>query len=278
MEYWRWWIVHLWVEGFFEVFATTALAFIFFNMGLVSQRMATVASLASASLFMLGGIPGTFHHLYFSGTTTPVMAVGATFSALEVVPLIVLGYEAWEHYKLQNRAPWMDSVKWPIMYFVAVAFWNMLGAGVLGFMINPPISLYYIQGLNTTATHAHAALFGVYGFLALGFTLLVLRYIRPHLKFDERLMKVSFWWMNVGLALMLFTSLLPIGIIQFIASASEGLWYARSEAVMQSDTLVTLRWARTIGDIVFMIGALAVTWQVTKGVFFSPEKIVKSKC
>jgi len=278
MEYWRWWIVHLWVEGFFEVFATTALAFIFFNMGLVSQRMATVASLASASLFMLGGIPGTFHHLYFSGTTTPVMAVGATFSALEVVPLIVLGHEAWEHYKLQKRAPWMDSVKWPIMYFVAVAFWNMLGAGVLGFMINPPISLYYIQGLNTTATHAHAALFGVYGFLALGFTLLVLRYIRPHLKFDERLMKVSFWWMNIGLALMLFTSLLPIGIIQFIASASEGLWYARSEAVMQSDTLVTLRWARTIGDIVFMIGALAITWQVTKGVFFSPEKIVESKC
>jgi len=271
MEYWRWWIVHLWVEGFFEVFATTALAFIFFNMGLVSKRMATVASLASASLFMLGGIPGTFHHLYFSGTTTPVMAVGATFSALEVVPLIVLGHEAWEHYKLQYRAPWMANVKWPIMYFVAVAFWNMLGAGVLGFMINPPISLYYIQGLNTTATHAHAALFGVYGFLALGFVLLVLRYIRPHLKFDERLMKVSFWWMNIGLVLMLFTSLLPVGIIQFFASASEGLWYARSEAVMQSDTLITLRWLRSFGDVVFMIGALAVTWQVVKGVYFSPE-------
>ncbi|MGO2331890.1 MAG: nitric-oxide reductase large subunit [Pseudoalteromonas nigrifaciens] len=276
MEYWRWWIVHLWVEGFFEVFATTALAFIFFNMGLVSKRMATVASLASASLFMLGGVPGTFHHLYFSGTTTPVMAVGATFSALEVVPLIVLGHEAWEHYKLKTRAPWMENVKWPIMYFVAVAFWNMLGAGVLGFMINPPIALYYIQGLNTTATHAHAALFGVYGFLALGFTLLILRYIRPHLKFDEGLMKTSFWWMNIGLALMLFTSLLPVGIIQFVASASEGLWYARSEALMQSDTLVTLRWVRTIGDVVFMVGALAVTWQVVKGVFSSPEKAVKT--
>ncbi|GIU03839.1 nitric-oxide reductase large subunit [Shewanella morhuae] len=267
MEYWRWWIVHLWVEGFFEVFATTALAFIFFNMGLVTKRMATVASLASASMFLLGGVPGTFHHLYFSGTTTPVMAVGATFSALEVVPLIVLGYEAWEHYRLKDRAPWMANVKWPIMYFVAVAFWNMLGAGVLGFMINPPISLYYIQGLNTTATHAHAALFGVYGFLALGFTLLVLRYIRPQLIFNERLMKTSFWWMNIGLALMLFTSLLPVGIIQFIASASEGLWYARSEALLQSETLVTLRWVRTIGDIVFIVGALAVTWQVFTGVF-----------
>jgi nitric oxide reductase subunit B len=275
MEYWRWWIVHLWVEGFFEVFATTALAFIFCNMGLVTKRMATIASLASASLFLLGGVPGTFHHLYFSGTTTPVMAIGATFSALEVVPLIVLGYEAWEHYSLKNRAPWMANVKWPLMFFVAVAFWNMLGAGVLGFAINPPIALYYVQGLNTTATHAHAALFGVYGFLALGFTLLVLRYIRPMMVFDEKLMKTAFWWLNGGLVLMLFTSLLPIGIIQFIASASEGLWYARSEALLQSDTLVTLRWIRTIGDVVFIIGALAVSWQVVKGVFniSSPEEV-----
>lgn len=268
MEYWRWWIVHLWVEGFFEVFATAALAFIFCSMGLVSRTVATSASLASASLFMLGGVPGTFHHLYFSGTTTPVMAVGATFSALEVVPLVVLGYEAWENWRLKSRAPWMENIRWPLTFFVAVAFWNMLGAGVLGFMINPPIALYYIQGLNTTPTHAHAALFGVYGFLALGFALMILRYIRPRIVFDERLMKVGFWWLNIGLVLMLFTSLLPVGIIQFVASASEGLWYARSEAFMQSDILQTLRWIRTIGDVVFIVGALAVTWQVVKGVFF----------
>ncbi|MGQ9425717.1 nitric-oxide reductase large subunit [Gilvimarinus sp. F26214L] len=269
MEYWRWWIVHLWVEGFFEVFATTALAFIFCSMGLVSRRIATGASLASASLFMLGGIPGTFHHLYFSGTTTPVMAVGATFSALEVVPLVVLGYEAWENWRLKNRAVWMQRIKWPLIFFVAVAFWNMLGAGVFGFMINPPISLYYIQGLNTTPVHAHAALFGVYGFLALGFTLLVLRYIRPQLVFDERLMKTGFWWLNAGLVLMIFTSLLPIGLIQFAASASEGLWYARSEHFMQQSLMETLRWIRTFGDVVFIVGALAVSWQVVKGVFFS---------
>lgn len=267
MEYWRWWVVHLWVEGFFEVFATVSLAFIFHSMGLVSRTMATSASLASASLFMLGGVPGTFHHLYFSGTTTPVMAVGATFSALEVVPLVVLGYEAFEQWRMKNRAPWMADLKWPLMFFVAVSFWNMLGAGVFGFMINPPIALYYIQGLNTTPTHAHAALFGVYGFLALGFCLLILRYIRPQLEFDEKLMKTAFWWLNVGLVLMLFTSLLPIGFIQFYASATEGLWYARSEAFMQSDLLHTLRWIRTIGDVVFIIGALAVSWQIVKGVF-----------
>ncbi len=268
MEYWRWWVVHLWVEGFFEVFATAALAFIFCSMGLVSRTVATAASLASASLFMLGGVPGTFHHLYFSGTTTPVMAVGASFSALEVVPLVVLGYEAWENWRLKFKAPWMQQIKWPLLFFVAVAFWNMLGAGVLGFMINPPIALYYLQGLNTTPTHAHAALFGVYGFLALGFTLLILRYIRPQMVFNEKLMKTAFWWLNAGLVLMLFTSLLPVGIIQFAASASEGLWYARSEEFLQQPLLETLRWVRTFGDVIFIVGALAVSWQVVKGVFF----------
>ncbi|PJB73378.1 MAG: nitric oxide reductase large subunit [Alphaproteobacteria bacterium CG_4_9_14_3_um_filter_47_13] len=267
MEYWRWWIVHLWVEGFFEVFATTSLAFIFCSMGLVSRKLATAASLASASLFMLGGIPGTFHHMYFSGTTTPVMAVGATFSALEVVPLIILGYEAWENWRLKNSAPWMQKLKWPLVFFVAVSFWNMLGAGVFGFMINPPISLYYIQGLNTTAVHAHAALFGVYGFLALGFSLLVLRYIRPDLVFSEKLMKTAFVFLNGGLVLMLATSLLPVGFIQFHASLEHGYWYARSEEFMQQDLLQNLRWIRTFGDVVFIIGAIALALQITIGVF-----------
>ncbi|MFP5462374.1 MAG: nitric-oxide reductase large subunit [Gammaproteobacteria bacterium] len=269
MEYWRWWVVHLWVEGFFEVFATTALAFVFSTLGLVSARMATTASLASASLFMLGGVPGTFHHLYFAGTTTPVMAVGASFSALEVVPLVVLGHEAWENWRLKDRAPWMARLKWPLMCFIAVAFWNMLGAGVFGFMINPPISLYYLQGLNTTPVHAHAALFGVYGFLALGFTLLVLRYIRPELVFSERLMKTGFWWLNAGLVLMIATSLLPIGIFQFHASLTEGLWHARSEAFLQQPFLETLRWVRTFGDVVFIVGAFAMVWQVVIGLLGS---------
>ncbi|WP_414899947.1 nitric-oxide reductase large subunit [Sphingomonas flavalba] len=262
MEYWRWWVVHLWVEGIFEVFATAALAFIFATMGLVSRRIATAASLASASLFMVGGVPGTFHHMYFSGTTTPIMAVGAAFSALEVVPLIVLGYEAWEHWSLRERAPWMRAVRWPLMCFVSVAFWNMLGAGVFGFMINTPVALFYLQGLNTTAVHAHAALFGVYGFLALGFTLLVLRYIRPEIAFNERLMATGFWGLNAGLVLMIFTSLLPVGLFQFEASVTTGMWYARSDTFLQQDFLETLRWIRTFGDVVFIAGAIAVAWQV----------------
>ena len=271
MEYWRWWVVHLWVEGFFEVFATVSLAFIFYNLGLVNKKIATGSAIASAALFMLGGVPGTFHHLYYSGTTTPVMAIGASFSALEVVPLVVLGYEGYEHWSLQRQAPWMNKLKWPIMCFVAVAFWNMLGAGVLGFMINPPVSLFYLQGLNTTAAHSHAALFGVYGFLAIGFILLVMRYIRPDYIFNENLIKTGFWALNIGLVLMLATSLLPIGIYQAYASMTEGLWYARSEGFLQQDFLQTLRWIRTFADVIFIVGAVCVALQVVKFAFAKPS-------
>lgn len=192
MEYWRWWVVHLWVEGFFEVFATAAFAFVFYNMGFVRRSTATASTLAAAAIFMLGGVPGTLHHLYFSGSTSASMAIGACFSALEVVPLVLLGREAYEHWSYQHLSDWAKRLRWPLMCFVAVAFWNMIGAGVFGFLINPPISLFYIQGLNTSAVHAHAALFGVYGFLALGFVLLVARYLKPNAQFDDKLMTWGF--------------------------------------------------------------------------------------
>lgn len=272
MEYWRWWVVHLWVEGFFEVFSVAALSFIFVSLGLVSRRTATVATITEAALFLIGGIPGTFHHLYFAGATTPIIAVGASFSALEVVPLVLLGHEAWEHWAMQQKTPWMDRLKWPLYCFVAVAFWNMLGAGVFGFLINPPISLYYVQGLNTTAVHAHAALFGVYGFLALGFVFLIARYLRPDTPFNDKLMKWGFWLLNGGLVLMIVSSLLPIGVIQGYASISEGLWYARSEEFMQQPLFDTLRWVRLGGDVVFIFGALAFFWQIFTMIFFKPKK------
>ena len=271
MEYWRWWVVHLWVEGFFEVFSVAALSFIFVSLGLVSRRTATVATITEAALFLIGGIPGTFHHLYFAGATTPIIAVGASFSALEVVPLVLLGHEAWEHWAMKQKAPWMDRLKWPLYCFVAVAFWNMLGAGVFGFLINPPISLYYVQGLNTTAVHAHAALFGVYGFLALGFVFLIARYLCPDTPFNDKLMKWGFWLLNGGLVLMIVSSLLPIGVIQGYASISEGLWYARSEEFMQQPLFDTLRWVRLGGDLVFIFGALAFFWQIFTMIFFRPK-------
>ena len=178
-EYWRWWVVHLWVEGFFEVFATVVIAFLFARLKLVAMRTAAQASVLSATIFLSGGIIGTLHHLYFTGTPTVVIALGSVFSALEVVPLLFVGFEAWENLRLSRSRPWVQQYRWPIYFFVSVAFWNLVGAGLFGFMINPPIALYYMQGLNTTPVHGHAALFGVYGMLGIGLMLFSLRALDP---------------------------------------------------------------------------------------------------
>ncbi|MCK6546677.1 nitric-oxide reductase large subunit [Myxococcota bacterium] len=262
MEYWRWWVVHLWVEGFMEVFATAAIAFLFSRLGLVRPQSAARATLFSTCIFLLGGIPGTFHHLYFSGTPVSIMAVGACFSALEVVPLVLIGLEAKETLAMTERTPWMAKYRWPILFFVAVAFWNLVGAGIFGFLINPPIALYYMQGINTTPVHGHAALFGVYGMLALGLILFVVRRLRPQAVWNERALSIAFWGMNAGLALMIALSLLPIGLAQAWVSIETGLWYARSADFMQLPILQNLRWMRGVGDSIFAIGVLAQVWFV----------------
>ncbi len=264
-EYWRWWVVHLWVEGFFEVFATVVIAFLFTRLNLLAIRSATRTVLFSTSIFLAGGIIGTFHHLYFSGSSAIVIALGAIFSALEVVPLTLIGYEAWENLRLARpteKAQWIVNYKWPIYFFVAVAFWNLVGAGLFGFLINPPIALYYMQGLNLTPVHGHTALFGVYGMLGLGLTLFCLRVLQPSRPWKQGVLKASFWCLNIGLVFMVVLSMLPVGLLQAWASIEYGTWYARSAEFLQSPSMQMLRWMRVPGDIVFALGAVLLGWFV----------------
>lgn len=262
VEYWRWWVVHLWVEGFFEVFATVVIAFLFTRMGLLQIRLATKAVLFSTIIFLAGGILGTFHHLYFSGTPTAVMAIGATFSALEVVPLVLIGFEAYHNLTLSRAAEWVKAYKWPIYCFVAVAFWNLVGAGIFGFLINPPIALYYMQGLNTTPVHAHTALFGVYGVLGIGLMLFVLKGLAARNEWKDGTIRFAFWSINIGLGLMVLLSVLPVGLAQTWASVEHGLWYARSMEFLQQPYMDVLRWLRVVGDTLFGLGAVVLGYFV----------------
>lgn len=256
VEYWRWWVVHLWVEGFFEVFATTVIAFFFTRLGLIQPKLAAKSALLSATIFLAGGIVGTCHHLYFAGTPTVALAFGSVFSALEVVPLTMVAYSAVDDIRRGKLAPWVAAYRWPVYFFVAVAFWNMVGAGLFGFMINPPIALYFMQGLNTTPLHGHAALFGVYGMLGIGLTLVCLRAMRPGVAWNERWLWWAFWGMNSGLFAMCVGSLLPVGLMQTWASVEHGYWYARSTEFLGSPLMQTLRWMRAPGDTLFAAGAV----------------------
>ncbi|HEX2935465.1 MAG TPA: nitric-oxide reductase large subunit [Bacteroidales bacterium] len=261
-EYWRWWVVHLWVEGFFEVFAAVITAFLFVRLHIIKATTATFAVLFSTIVFLSGGILGTFHHLYFTGTPTAVLALGATFSALEVVPLVLIGFEAYDSLKLSRSNEWIKAYKWPIYCFISVAFWNLVGAGIFGFLINPPVALYYMQGLNTTPVHGHTALFGVYGMLGIGLMLFVLRENNLEAKWKEGMIKFSFWSINIGLAAMVLISVLPVGLAQTVASVQHGLWYARSAEFMQQPYILTFKWLRVIGDTIFAAGSLTLAWFV----------------
>ena len=256
-EYWRWWVVHLWVEGIFEVFATAWVAWAFVHMKLLRPSTAAIYVMFSAMIFLGGGVLGTFHHLYFAGMPESVLALGAVFSALEVVPLALIAFEAHDHWRAERQAPWVQRYHLPLMFFLAVAFWNLVGAGVLGFLINPPLSLYYLQGLMTTPAHAHAALFGVYGMLGIGLMLLCRRDLPQAAgAWSDRTLKWVFWLFNGGLALMVFGSLLPQGIIQALISFDQGYWHARTPELLHSPLMETLVWLRVPGDIVFALGAL----------------------
>ena len=255
-EYWRWWVVHLWVEGFFEVFATVVAAFLFCRLGLLRIQSATISVLFSTIIFLSGGILGTFHHLYFSATPTGVLALGATFSALEIVPLVLIGMEAYHNYKLSKATKWIEDYKWPIYCFIAMCFWNFLGAGIFGFAINPPIALYYLQGLNTTAVHGHAALFGVYGILGIGLMLFCLRGLYPDYKWNDKLIGTAFWMINIGLFLMVTVSVLPIGILQAHESITNAYWSARSADFLQQPFMQVIRWMRMPGDLLLGTGEL----------------------
>lgn len=260
VEYWRWWVVHLWVEGFFEVFATVVIAFLFARLRVINPEHAAYASLLSGAIYLSGGIIGTLHHLYFAGTPTIALAFGSVFSALEIVPLVFVGYEALENIRHSKAQPWLEQYKWVVYFFVAVAFWNLVGAGIFGFMINPPIALYYMQGLNTTAVHAHGALYGVYGTLGLALLLFCLRAMDPEKKWNTRLLAFSFWAINIGMMLEILLSLLPVGLLQTYQSVSVGYWSARSPEFMQTSLMQTLRWMRLWGDTIFAIGAVAFVW------------------
>jgi nitric oxide reductase subunit B len=262
VEYWRWWVVHLWVEGFFEVFATTVIAFVFARLGLIHVSTATRAALLSTSIYLAGGIIGTCHHLYFSGTPSVALAWGSVFSALEVVPLTLVAFPAIDDLRRSRLTSWGERYRWPVYFFIAVAFWNMVGAGLFGFMINPPIALYYMQGLNTTPLHGHAALFGVYGMLGMGLMLVCLRAMMPQLEWNTGRLKFAFWAMNIGLFLMCVGSLLPVGLLQTWASVDQGYWYARSSEFLHTPLMQTLRWMRVPGDTIFAIGELMMVWFV----------------
>jgi nitric oxide reductase subunit B len=265
VDFWRFWVVHLWVEDFLELFTTIMVAYIFVLLGMVRESTATRVIYLDILLYSVGGVIGTMHHLYFSGAPAIHMALGAFFSAMEVIPLVLLTVEAWRFMRLgklrgdrnARGAPSRDFPhQWAMMFLIAVGVWNFLGAGVFGFLINLPIVSYYEIGTSFTANHAHGALMGVYGMLAIGFFMFVARYFIPPDKKSELAMKTSFWSLNIGLGWMVFVNLLPLGAFQVFDSFKNGYWHARRLEFYTQGQSRAIEWLRLPGDMLFIIGGI----------------------
>src|SRR5512139_1689503 len=264
-DFWRFMVVHLWVEDFLELFTTVMVAYIFVLLGVVREKIALRVVFLDIILYSAGGVIGTAHHWYFSGEPAAVLALGAFFSAFEVIPLTFLTVEAWTFIRLGARQESKSATpfphRWAVLFLVAVGFWNFLGAGIFGFLINLPIVSYYEIGTALTANHGHAAMMGVYGMLAVGLALFALRYLVPEQKWSDRLASVSFWSLNAGLAWMVFVTLLPLGFLQLYHAVDIGYWDARTIGYITNPTNQVFEWLRLPGDVVFIAGAvLPLLW------------------
>jgi len=269
-DFWRFWVVHLWVEDFLELFTTVMVAYIFVLLGIVSAKTATRVVYLDILLYSVGGVVGTMHHMYFSGTPAIHMALGAFFSAAEVIPLTFLTVEAWTFLQLGARQQegaeqYQFPHRWGVMFLVAVGFWNFLGAGVFGFLINLPVISYYEIGTQLTANHAHGAMMGVYGMLAVSLLVFCLRYYLRAEDWSERMVSFSFWALNLGLAWMVFANLFPIGVLQLADVVTNGYWHARSIEFFEQHTYI--EWMRLPGDAAVILGTLPLVYLTAKSVF-----------
>ena len=259
VDVWRFWIIHLWVEGFFEFFVTVIVAIILFQLGLVRRITAVRVIYLDAILYFGGGLIGTAHHWYFTGQTELAMALGATFSALEVVPLTLLTLDAWDFYKLTHGPnDTGHRHRWTFYFLMAVGFWNFTGAGVFGFLINTPIVSYYEIGTILTVNHGHAAFIGVFAMLGVGLMVYVMREVSPDALWsrNEKYLKVGFWGLNLGLALQVVLSLFPGGLLQVWDVLQNGYWHARSIDYLGGELPRLLEWLRIVGDMVFIFAGV----------------------
>ena len=261
VDAWRFWIIHLWVEGFFEFFVTVMVAIIFLQFGVVTRLTATRVIYLDAILYFSGGFIGTGHHWYWTGQTSFNMALSAVFSALEVVPLTLITLDAWDFVRLSRPSP--DATrkrvevphKWTFYFLMAVGFWNFVGAGIFGFLINLPIVNYFEVGTLLTVNHGHAAMMGVFGMLGIGLIVFVIRQTasEPLWRDLEKYVRIGFWGLNGGLMMMVVMSLFPAGILQLIDVLENGYWHARSLAYTGGDLARLLEWSRLPGDLVFIV-------------------------
>ncbi len=264
-DYWRWFVVHIWVESIFEFFGVAVMSLLLVVMGLASARGALIVAYFTAAIVFVAGIIGTAHHYYWYGGPSYWLALGSVFSSMEPVPLFGLVVRGLMEYRSIRKEGKEFPYKWPLFFLVASSFWNFLGAGVFGFLINLPLVNYYEHGTYLTMNHGHAALFGTYGMLSIALLLFSWRGLVDKAYWDDRILKISFYGFNIGLALLTLCTLFPVGVMQAWTSFQEGLWVARSAEFFERTPVVVLGTIRIVPDLtIILVGVVPMFYFLFK--------------
>lgn len=269
-DFWRWWTVHLWVEGIFAFFQVAVLATVFYSLKLVDKEMVTKSLYLEGILVVLAGSFSIGHHYWWIGDPPFWIAIGSIFSTLEVVPLFLLLFHALGTYR-KIQQPESVPHRLALLFLIASAVWQFIGSGVLGLILNLPIINYYEHGTYLTVAHAHGSFLGGFGFLAIGLMLYSLRFMTTEANWPARTLTWSFYLLNAGLALMLFVSVTPVGLIQLFEAFSNTFHASRELAFYGQPAVQWLMKARMPGDTLIILGAALlalasakVAWQSRK--------------
>ncbi len=256
-DYYRWWVIHLWVELTFELFAAGVIAFMTVSLGLISQKTAERTMFFELFLIMMSGTLGVGHHYFWQGLDEYWIAIGGIFSALEPLPLALMIVEAWKNVREQKEQGIKNDFSTPFMWISGSAILNWIGAGFLGMVINTPTISYYSHGTYLIMPHGHVALLGAFGYISIAFLYMTSRAnaMANGWEWDDTLSKWSFWLLTIGVLLFALPTIV-IGFEQTRIAAEMGYYYTRVRDAVE--TMKGWMWFRLLPDGLMILGGLGI--------------------
>ena len=256
-DYYRWWVIHLWVELTFELFAAGTIAFMTVSLGLISQKTAEKVMFFELFLIMMSGTLGVGHHYFWQGLDEYWIAIGGIFSALEPLPLALMIIEAWKNQRDQKAEGVINSFSTPFMWIAGSAILNWIGAGFFGMVINTPTISYYSHGTYLIMPHGHIALLGAFGYISIAFLYMTSRAnsMANGWVWNDKLSKIGFWSLTIGVLLFALPTLM-IGLEQTQIAAEMGYYYTRTREAIQG--MEAWMWFRILPDSLMIGGGVIV--------------------
>jgi nitric oxide reductase subunit B len=251
--YYWWWVIHLWVEGAWEVVTAAIVAFIIMQVTGVERKVVEKWLYVETGLFLFTGIVGTGHHYYWLGAPHYWLWWGGIFSAMEPLPIVLMVIDTWMHVR-ERKNPIINPLTWTLI--VALAIYHLVGAGVWGFIHTLPQINYYTHGSQVTVSHGHMAFFGAYGLLNLTIFYYALPRLKNIRKYKDTAGRWGFWIMVVAMFFM-GLSFGVAGILQTYLERFLDIGYSTAQITM-------MFWFRIVFSIgiVFLIGVLITVWQL----------------